>query len=131
MKLKIRIKENTEEQKGLTLGERAIISVVTSSRIYDRYNSHFVIECQKHLESLGYISNDGKTGIFRKETFRDATDDEENAWIYLFKHRRYAEDATSFAIAWDIPNGTYVESMNLKRANGMLAGKEIILEVIE
>jgi len=43
MKLKIRIKENTEEQKELTLGERAIISVVTSSRIYDRYNSHFVL----------------------------------------------------------------------------------------
>ncbi|MFA5453117.1 MAG: hypothetical protein WC248_06055 [Candidatus Methanomethylophilaceae archaeon] len=82
MELKIKIKEVKEEVKPLTIEEQCMHSVITNPMFKDAYRD----EVRRHLDEIGFVKPiyDGNvTGLFRKETTRDATDNEIRAWHCL------------------------------------------------
>ena len=120
--LKIKIKEVTQEEHPLSLGQQAIVSVVKGSEIYDRYTTHFVEECKDWMDSVGCISSKKGIGVFRKETIRDATLNECVCWYDI-------QSWTAHTKNHGLSVTPYPASIQ-KKLNE-LKGKEIILELVE
>ena len=129
MKLKIKIKEVVkEEAKPLTIEEQCMHSVATNPNYNDSYRE----EVSRHLDKIGFVKriyNGNVTGLFRKETIRDATDNEIRAWHLL----RIAEKCYD-SCAGCIKNRNYVPCTALsdeRSADELLFNKEVILELVD
>ena len=112
MKLKIRIKEVVEEKRKLTLGEKAIIN--SACNYGDMYTEAFEAECKAWMLESGYITRNYDMGTFRKETIRDATANEKEAWLNQELNKIGAKISAN--VIWCAEE---------------LRGKEVILEVVE
>jgi hypothetical protein len=128
MKLKIKIKEVKEERRPLTIEEQCMHSVATNPNYTDAYRG----EVSRHLDKIGFVKRvyDGNvTGLFRKETIRDATDNEIRAWHFL----RIVEKCGDSCVGC-IKNGNHVSCTAFSdeiQANGLLLNKEVILELVD
>jgi hypothetical protein len=85
MKLKIRIKEVVEKWRDLTIYDDCVI-YVGGQNAKGIIGSPLQTEAEHELDRLGYVSKRFNErhhrweGLFRKETIRDATDEETVAW---------------------------------------------------
>lgn len=77
-KLKIKVKETIEEKRLLNDAERKLYDVYQMEQ-----NPLIIREINDYFDAVGfdYKSYDGNEGTFRKEVIRDATPQEERAYI--------------------------------------------------
>jgi len=119
MKLKIRIKEVVEKWRDLTIYDDCVI-YVGGQNAKGIIGSPLQTEAEHELDRLGYVSKRFNErhhrweGLFRKETIRDATDEETVAWHKI-------EIGKLFRMCFGDP---YIDSK-------ILEGKEVILEIVE
>ena len=120
MKLKIRIKEVETTERELTVEESAMVAIVKDSSYNDTYSA----QMEHKLKEIGFkeiikgytVGNPLKmeTAIFRKETIRDATANEKEAWLNQELNKIGAK-----------------KSANVIWCAEELRDKEVILEVVE
>ena len=139
MKLKIRIKEVETTERELTVEESAMVAIVKDSRYNDTYSARM----EHKLKEIGFketieeynIGNPLKmeTAIFRKETIRDATEEEYIAWhcIDLRKHCKVLSNDDDCHNCPKSPPSRCYGTEDEKAAVQILKGKEVILEVVE
>ena len=132
MKLKIKIKEVKEETRELTIEERCLVTVAM-----DGFIKEYRDEASAKLDSIGFVQyvNQQKTrGLFRTVTIRDATPKEIIAWhtlqsLYVCSHNMPIQlcDQCANNLGHD---GCYINRAR-ERAEGILKGKEVILELVD
>jgi len=83
-KLKIKIKEVTEETRELTIEERCLNLVTVA--LVPGCSKECRAEASAKLNSIGFVANRGSQGKFRTETIRDATQEEIIAWYCIQSH---------------------------------------------
>lgn len=130
--LRIKIKEVVEEKRDLTEEEDLIL------HIYRNTNSDWICDTIKQFwKDTGFDykhCEDGNNGTFRKETIRDATEKEIDAWWYLFKAKGCQKrlNATNVGVCDCIISSECINTLSRREtAETILKGKEIILELAE
>lgn len=130
--LRIKIKEIVEEKRDLTEEEDLIL------HIYRNTHSDWICDTIKQFwKDTGFDYKhyeDGNNGTFRKETIRDETPEEEDAWWYLFKAKGCQKrlNARNAGGCDCIISGECINTLHRReKAETILKGKEVILELVE
>ena len=139
MKLKIKIKEVTEETRELTIEEQCMYTLTHIKYTGDTPSKEFMSAVQKHLNEIGLIDVIPKPhanwGLFRTVTIRDATPEEYRAWTYLqlVKHCTCPERKTNSLDCNDcfLSGACVASDFKTKIAIYILNGKEVILELVD
>lgn len=128
MKLKITIKEVVEEERYLDENENFILSLWI-----DSFGKEVDSEIENYFEKIGFDYREyvnGNIATFRKETIRDATEEEELAWqtIRLNDKSPYEQRITLHSLVgcFECKN-----EYTLDTAKEILKNKEVILELVE
>jgi hypothetical protein len=129
-KLKIKIKEVTEETRELTIEERCLNLVTVA--LVPGCSKECRAEASAKLDSIGFVSYQGTLGKFRTVTIRDATPKEIIAWHCLESYKECDRvDDTCYACPLNVTGGICIPRKCEERSKKVLEGKEVILLVIE
>jgi len=131
-KLKIKIKEVTEETRELTIEERCLNLVTVA--LVPGCSKECRAEASAKLDSIGFVSYQGTLGKFRTVTIRDATPKEIIAWhtlqsLYVCSHNMPIQLCSQCANNLG-PDGCHIVKTR-GCAEGILKDKEVILSVTE
>ena len=128
MELKIRIKEVEECSRLLTDEENCYLTVMNIPRVIPSFQK----EATELLRKRGFETEDGRFGVFRKETIRDATPEEIIAWHCIQSHIVCLTTDAATCRACPKNRGSNQCKMleDYFESKKILKSKEIILEVV-